>query len=257
MRVGVVTRAGEAAEIRQAATPPRGEPQALAATVRSLADSLKPIPVDLVGVAVPGVREGARMVRAVNLPALEGVDLGELFGGALGRAVHIETDVNAATLAQQRHAAPQAQRFVYLAIGTGVGAGVLLNGVLLRHTRGGAGLFGHLIVDASADAPLCRCGGRGCLEAHIGGWALAGGEPGERAVEALVTGLLQIAAIYAPECIVLGGGVVSAALVARAQAAFDARRTSLTPTGLTILDGSLYAEQAGVVGAALCAASAS
>ncbi len=256
MRVGGVTEAGEAVEIRQAATPLRGEPQALAATLCSLAASLKPIRVDAVGVALPGVREGTRMVRAVNLPALEGVDLGELFGGALGRAVHIETDINAATLAQQRHAAPHAQRFVYLAIGTGVGAGVLLNGALLRHTRGGAGQLGHLIVDPAPDAPLCRCGGRGCLEAHIGGWALAGGEPDARAVEALVTGLLQIAAIYAPECIVLGGGVTSAALVARAQAAFDVRRPSLTPAGLKILDGSSYAEQAGVVGAALCAAGA-
>ena len=107
-----------------------------------------------VGIAMPGIwdRQTGVMQRALNLPRLEGTDVVRLFERALRRPVRVETDVNAAGWAQWRAIRPCPLRFVYLSIGTGVGGSVILDGQLLRHTRGGAGHLGHLIVDTAADA---------------------------------------------------------------------------------------------------------
>jgi glucokinase-like ROK family protein len=56
--------------------------------------------------------------------------------------------------------------FVVLLIGTGVGAGIIVDGKLFRGSGNNAGEFGHTIIDI--DGPSCRCGSRGCVEAYIG-----------------------------------------------------------------------------------------
>jgi predicted NBD/HSP70 family sugar kinase len=58
------------------------------------------------------------------------------------------------------------QHFVVVLMGTGVGAGIVVNGVLYRGASNSAGEWGHSRL--SLDGPLCRCGNRGCLEAYIG-----------------------------------------------------------------------------------------
>ncbi len=59
----------------------------------------------------------------------------------------------------------------YLAVGTGIAAGVVLDGRLHRGARGLAGEIGHAIADR--DGPLCACGQQGCLEAFASGPAIA------------------------------------------------------------------------------------
>ena len=59
----------------------------------------------------------------------------------------------------------------YLAVGTGISAGVVLDGRLHRGARGLAGEIGHVIVDPTA--PICACGQRGCLETFASGPAIA------------------------------------------------------------------------------------
>ena len=75
---------------------------------------------------------------------------------------------------------------VYLSIGYGVGAGVIVSDRLLTGLHGFAGEVGHAILQA--DGPLCRCGRRGCADALIGLASLLGGErPGYAALERLFT----------------------------------------------------------------------
>ena len=60
--------------------------------------------------------------------------------------------------------------FLYLKIGTGIGAGIISDGKMLYGHQGMVGEIGHLPIPSSTD--LCRCGQRGCLEATIGRKAL-------------------------------------------------------------------------------------
>jgi glucokinase len=217
------------------------------------------------------------MQRAVNLPRLESQNLPELFLAALPPPVRrallapllVETDVIAAGFAQWR-AAPAA-RFLYVSVGTGVGGCAILDGQIVRHTRGGAGHFGHVIVDTSGAAPRCGCGARGCLEAVLAtlrsqpqplgqpaNAADAARSPAaeqEASARALAIALLNLAHMYAPDTIVLGGGVIDhqPELVAAVDAAFAALRGSLVPTPCTVRRASLASNEAGVIGAALLA----
>jgi predicted NBD/HSP70 family sugar kinase len=59
----------------------------------------------------------------------------------------------------------------YIKVGTGIGAGLLINGQIYRGVTGSAGEIGHLTIDENG--PLCTCGNQGCLEALAGGHAIA------------------------------------------------------------------------------------
>jgi glucokinase len=258
MRVGVVTAAGELAAHLDAPTPPAGDPLLLSALlagqVRRILEGNRDEPA-AVGIAVPGIwdRHTGIMQRAVNLPRLEGRNIRQLFAVALGRPVFVETDVTAAAWAQWHAMQPRPRRFVYVSIGTGVGGGVIVDGQVLRHTRGGAGALGHLVVDTAANAPLCRCGARGCLEAVVGGAAKAEPRPTAGvAGRALAIGLLHLAALYAPDVIALGGGVIDhePALIGQARAAWVQLRSTLAPAALRIERAPMPTDEAGVLGAA-------
>lgn len=142
--------------------------------------------VTAVGVGVPGlvdVERGA-LAHAVNL----GVDgewlpLGDLLAGRLGVPVSLENDVNAAALGAV--ALTGVDDLVYLSIGTGLAAGLVLDGRLRRGVSGAAGEIGHVPVDPSGAA--CQCGQRGCLETVASGRAItdawpSGGVPAAQAL---------------------------------------------------------------------------
>lgn len=110
-----------------------------------------------------------------NLPAgWHATRVRALLAEALGLPFALENDANAAALAEWRFGAEAAagrrvSGLVYLTMSTGVGAGLVLNGRLLRGRGNTAGELGHLPVVWEGDA--CACGMRGCLEAYIGGAA--------------------------------------------------------------------------------------
>jgi len=77
--------------------------------------------------------------------------------------VHLENDARTLTIAEQWFGAGrEVDNFVAVAVGYGIGAGVVANKQLYRGTSGGAGEFGHITLQE--DGPLCSCGKRGCLE---------------------------------------------------------------------------------------------
>jgi glucokinase len=129
-----------------------------------------------VGVGVPGLVDprGGTVKHAVNL-AVDGdwLPVGPLLAELIGVPVLVENDVNAATLGAV--ALSGADDLVYLSIGTGLAAGLVLDGRLRRGEHGAAGEVGHVPVDPSG--PLCSCGQRGCLETVASGSALAAAWP--------------------------------------------------------------------------------
>jgi predicted NBD/HSP70 family sugar kinase len=139
-----------------------------------------------VGVAIPGhvdVVDGS-VRTAVNL-GVSHLPLGTMLRRELGIPVFVEHDARAAAIwlsAQAADGSPQARASVaFLAIGTGISAGIVLDGVLLRGDNGLAGEVGHAVADP--DGGVCACGLRGCLETIAAGPAI-----GRQADEAVAAG---------------------------------------------------------------------
>ena len=125
---------------------------------------------------LPGLvdTEKGAVKHAVNL-GLDGdwFFVGDLLGERLGVPVVVENDVNAASLGAA--ALSGADDLVYLSIGTGLAAGLVLDGRLRRGEHGAAGEIGHVPVDPGG--ALCQCGQHGCLETIASGSALAAAWP--------------------------------------------------------------------------------
>ena len=131
--------------------------------------------LDAIGVGVPGRVDpvAGHVTLAVNLGWTD-FDLRGALEAALGRPVVIENDARAAALGLHRRRAVDGldgSDLAYLAVGTGIAAGVVLDGRLHRGTRGLAGEIGHAIVDPVG--PICACGQTGCLEAFASGPSIA------------------------------------------------------------------------------------
>ncbi|HMA36580.1 MAG TPA: ROK family protein [Chloroflexia bacterium] len=126
-----------------------------------------------VGVGIPGrVDTQTGVVRlAVNLRWQE-MPAGAQLGAALGVPCFLENDVRLGALGLQRHPDyAHIQDLAYISIGTGIAAGLILNGRLYRGAHGMAGEVGHMIIDPAG--PRCACGLHGCLEALTAGPAIA------------------------------------------------------------------------------------
>jgi glucokinase len=129
-----------------------------------------------IGIGIPGSVDSAtgRVTHAVNL-GLEGLDLGPRLADRLGVDVRVENDVKAAALGAHHLLGVadgiRAHSMAYLNLGTGLAAGIVLDGHLLRGGRGVAGEIGHIPVDPAGER--CACGQRGCLETIASGSALA------------------------------------------------------------------------------------
>ncbi|MFN2371341.1 MAG: ROK family protein [Candidatus Krumholzibacteriia bacterium] len=127
-----------------------------------------------VGLACAGIVDPARgrLGRSPNLPGWEDSDLGAALRAAFpGLPTALANDVNAALYGEHRAGAGRGCRdLVMLALGTGVGGGVLLDGRLLIGAHCGAAELGHMVLDPAG--PVCACGNRGCLEAWAGSRAL-------------------------------------------------------------------------------------
>jgi N-acetylglucosamine repressor len=126
------------------------------------------------GVAIPGpyLKAEGRMAWVTELPGLDVVPLEARLSSALTIPVFPEHDAAAAALAKwwlsPKH--EENETVVYLTVGQGVGAGIVLDGNLLRGASGIAGEIGHLTIDFNG--PRCECGNRGCLELYCSSIAL-------------------------------------------------------------------------------------
>ena len=125
--------------------------------------------IEGIGIGVPGAIDHARglVFYPPNLPAWKEVPLAAMLAERWGVPVLLENDANCAALGERHFGAGRSHAFfVALTLGTGVGAGIILDGRVYRGERGFAGEFGHVSIDA--DGPECNCGNRGCIEAYLG-----------------------------------------------------------------------------------------
>jgi glucokinase len=159
-----------------AASPLRTE-QAIADVVTELlaAHEVAAIGADevvAIGLGAAGFVEGERatVLFAPNL-AWRDEPLKQRVEERLGRAVLVENDANASAWAEARYGAARGYRDAMLvAVGTGIGAAIIIGGELYRGRWGIAGEPGHVRV--VPDGRLCGCGNRGCWEQYASGNAL-------------------------------------------------------------------------------------
>ena len=120
------------------------------------------------GVAVPGMVDTERGIwlHGLQFSGIEHVEIGAALGKALNLPVVLEDPARcAAQLALSRIGSAAAGELVFLYLGSGVGAGIIVGGELYRGSRGLAGEVGHFIVDQGG--ARCSCGNVGCLETVV------------------------------------------------------------------------------------------
>ena len=203
--------------------------------------------IGAISVVVPGsinVAAGS-IVKAPNLPCLDGFRLTETLTKALQLPAILENDANAAAVGEMWQGAARGRRtIVCVTLGTGVGGGIILNGQLWHGANDSAAEIGHMCVDPFGGV-ACTCGSRGCLEVYASATAIvrmtrearprhpdsilaaeteltseqiyrAGVGGDQLALEVfrrmgiyLGIGLANLINILNPEMIVIGGGVVN------------------------------------------------
>jgi glucokinase len=126
-----------------------------------------------VGLGVPGLVDPERGIgiAAVNI-GWDNVPVKTEMENRLGLPCFVENDVKVAALGEARYGAGRGRHnLIYLSIGTGIAAGILIEGKIYHGPHGMAGEIGHAVVDPQG--PRCKCGARGCLEAIASGPAIA------------------------------------------------------------------------------------
>ncbi|MDI6099316.1 ROK family transcriptional regulator [Actinoplanes sp. NEAU-A12] len=122
-----------------------------------------------VGLVWPGPRSGVARLDDTppHLRGWDGEQLGRDLAAAAGWPVLVENNATAAAVGEYWVARVGPERaFAALYMGSGIGAGIIVDGRAMRGGHGGAGEFGHVCV--LVDGPECWCGSRGCLEALAG-----------------------------------------------------------------------------------------
>ncbi|NOZ26926.1 MAG: ROK family protein [Chloroflexi bacterium] len=226
----------------------------------------------------PGTGE---IVYATDLiPGWTGVPLRRELGAALGVPVWMDNDVHAMALGEATYGAGRGVRNgLYVAVGTGIGGGWVLNGRLHPGRAGLAGAVGH--VKVVRDGRPCTCGDRGCVEQYASGPAIAehyrrlrglpSAPTGREVVEAMRAGdqlarfavqeagrwlgfaLTSLVNVMAPDAIIIGGGVAEAG-----EPFFQAIRSCIARHALptarsTPVWKAALGPQAGVIGAGVLA----
>lgn len=141
--------------------------QALVDQVSRMVSTLDGDP-EAVGIGIPGIINGDRVVQAPNLEGWDAdTDVAGQISDVLGVPVTLVNDAQCGLLGEWVAGAGQGSDFLFgVWLGTGVGAGMVLDGKGYDGVGGGSGEFGHLVVRPGG--ARCGCGRRGCIEAYAG-----------------------------------------------------------------------------------------
>jgi len=130
--------------------------------------------LEAIGFGVPGpISSDMGMVIAPPImPGWDKFPIRKTLEDLWGVPVSVNNDAELGALGEWAYGAGRdANDLAYIKVGTGIGAGLLIDGRIYRGSTGSAGEIGHLTIDT--DGPICTCGNRGCLEALSGGDAIA------------------------------------------------------------------------------------
>lgn len=275
------------AEVRH---PTPRSPMGIIDTLATIVGELGDLPA--VGVGVPGLVTREGVIRASpNLTDVADFDVAGSLSTRLGRPVVVDNDATCAAVAEWRAGAARGHRdAVIVTLGTGIGGGLIVDDRVVRGAHGFAGEVGHMVVDPNG--PSCPCGRRGCWERFASGTALGAmgravvrggglaaitslvddvadlrGEQicelaGRGDVEAVgiidefahwvALGLVGLANILDPSCIVIGGGLTASreVLMEPVRRHFAALLYSPELRPHPRLEVARFGEVAGAVGAA-------
>jgi glucokinase len=259
---GVVDGSGRILARAQRPTPVTDDAEVLWAAIATLLDEVRTGDEDVVGVGCGGpMSAGGATVSPLHIPAWRDFPLRARVAAHTGLPVAVANDAHAVALAEGWLGAAAGERnFLGMVVSTGVGGGIVLDGRLLE---GDAGHVGHVVV--VPDGRPCRCGGRGCLEAHASGTAIAEltGRPAAEAdvdvvaatgalvgrAVASVCNLLDLRLAVVAGSVALGWGPP---FFAAAQRALDRHARLTFSTGARIVPAALGAD-APLLGAAAIA----
>ncbi len=172
VRAGVVDERGSLLDTARVGTP--SEENALEDAIAGVVENLRNRhDVAAVGLAVAGfVTRDRRSVMFAPHLAWRNAPVADRIAKRVGLPVTLEHDVNSAVVAEHRFGAARGAGVAALvALGTGIGAGLLLDGEIYRGAHGVAPELGHLTV--VRDGRACPCGKYGCWERYCSGTALA------------------------------------------------------------------------------------
>ncbi|MEW6285105.1 MAG: ROK family transcriptional regulator [Chloroflexota bacterium] len=127
-----------------------------------------------IGVGVPGpvITEAGTVVAPPIMPGWDRYPIRASLEKSWGCPVTLNNDAELGALGEWAYGAGRGEKNIaYIKVGSGIGAGLILNKQIYGGTTGAAGEIGHLTIDENG--PLCNCGNHGCLEAFAGGHAIA------------------------------------------------------------------------------------
>jgi glucokinase len=278
----LVDEAGTILRRSRTETESRAYQPMLGGIVQAVGEVSDGVNVTAVGLAIAGNVSSDRssVLFSPHLP-LAGEPLAADLSSALDASVIVENDANAAAWAEHELGAGRGvSEMLFVALGTGVGAGLILRNSLYAGHLGFAGEAGHITV--VVDGRSCPCGSRGCWERYASGTALVveyidrGGDSevtGPQITQAaqagdplalgavttigewLGRGVASLVAVLDPERVVIGGGVSEAGelLLEPARRTFAATVTGAGRRPLPPLVRAELGNEAGVVGAATLA----
>jgi glucokinase len=289
LRAAVVSADGQVLAHARTATAATEGPAAIIEQMADLVGRIAPgHAVRGVGIGSPGPLDAAAGI-VVHAPMLRGWDhvpLAELAAARLGLPVRIDNDANVAALAEWHFGAGAGLRhIVYVTVSTGIGGGVILDGKLMHGRLTLAAEIGHMVI---TEAPVpCACGGLGCWEALASGSALGLrataaaaaaplselgrlgrptardvarlAEAGDAVAQRLLSeearylgiGFVNLLHLYAPEMIVVGGGVSDCLPAMRAEIEAVIRRRAMPAYRDVPVTAAALGQRAGVIGASL------
>jgi len=244
-KIEIVALGSEGAELlrRRVATPQNDYDATLAAVAQLVLDAEHELRVVVgssrVGIGTPGsISRATGRLRGCNSVCLNGRPIREDLEQRVGRAIRVTNDANCFALSEASDGAGQGAAVVFGAIlGTGVGAGIVVNGRLLDGPNAIAGEWGHNPLpwprDDERPGAVCFCGRAGCIETWVAGPAtvrdhlqstgdarttveiVSGAAAGDAACQAtlaryedrLARALAHVVNVLDPDVIVLGGGM--------------------------------------------------
>ena len=221
MRIALVSLNGRVNE-RQVVRSPDNNPDSLIDALRT-AHQQSPCQVAGAVVGVPGMVDyrNQEVVTLPNLPAWEGAISSSRLSDALGLETLLANDADLGALGEFRYGAGRGtQDMIYIAAGTGVGAGIVLNGRMLRG-RYSLGEIGHTIIDRTTGETVEQLASGIALQKSLG---LDASQVAERAAQDdpqakkvfaqlrrdLAIGIRNLVLCFSPELVVVGGGMTTA-----------------------------------------------
>ncbi len=127
-----------------------------------------------VGIGVPGpvITEAGMVIAPPIMPGWDRFPIRSRLENMWHCPITLNNDAELGALGEWAYGAGRGEKNIaYIKVGSGIGAGLILNKQIYGGTMGAAGEIGHLTIDENG--PVCNCGNRGCLEAFAGGHAIA------------------------------------------------------------------------------------